>query len=299
MDNTTETTSVRSTIGSQKSIWGDPWKLKREKEDQLIEACSLGQFENARRLLDRSIWNENTPNVNAKRLDNWTPLHFAVEEDRADIVQLLLEQRGDPNRVSSTDRTPLHVACLRGNLEPIKLIFTKSCVPVDPNLQDDILYTALHYASQYGHSDIVDYLLSLSTVDVTITNQSGFTANDISLNGEVRDLFAKYSTSSNESVSDHGYGRKMTSKGLRHNDRESHVARLMRNFQDADKFLQKKNGDVTQLIDNIEEQQKMAEDLRLGRQPSRETPTKKKVKGINLKMKKFIKLVDLEKQKQN
>jgi hypothetical protein len=39
----------------QKGIWGDPWKKRRENEENLIAACSLGRLKKAVELLNKSI----------------------------------------------------------------------------------------------------------------------------------------------------------------------------------------------------------------------------------------------------
>lgn len=88
-------------------------------------------------------------------------------------------------------------------------------------------------------------------------NNSGFTANDIALNKDIRMIFNVYreevmGMEANDSISDNTYGRTISRQGFRHNDRETHVNRLLTNFKSTDKYLKEKNGDVDQMIENIE-----------------------------------------------
>ena len=82
--------------------------------------------------------------MNSKGLDEWTALHYATEENAVEIMKFLLIKKADVNSLSQTERSPLHIACLRGNLEATQLLFEFEC---DPNLQDFYQHTALHYAS--------------------------------------------------------------------------------------------------------------------------------------------------------
>lgn len=81
----------------QKGIWGDPWKKRRENEENLIAACSIGELSKVKELLDKSLQKEMTPSANCRGLDHWTPLHYATDLDCIDIMQILFENKALPD----------------------------------------------------------------------------------------------------------------------------------------------------------------------------------------------------------
>lgn len=48
--------------------------------------------------------------------DGWTPLHLAANENFINLIELFIEYGIAIDSRSKNFRTPLHVACLRGNL---------------------------------------------------------------------------------------------------------------------------------------------------------------------------------------
>ena len=61
--------------------------------------------------------------INIKGLDNWTPLHFATNEGRIEIVQELLRHPDlDKEPRSTILRTPLHLAAMRGYTNIMRLL---------------------------------------------------------------------------------------------------------------------------------------------------------------------------------
>lgn len=51
-----------------------------------------------------------------------TLLHYAVEMEYIDMVEKIIDLRGDLNIVDSNWRTPLHLACVIGNAQVVKLL---------------------------------------------------------------------------------------------------------------------------------------------------------------------------------
>jgi ankyrin repeat protein len=70
----------------------------------------------------------------------------------------------------------LHWACDRGSLEKVKLLVEEFNVNV--NAQDAEGATPLHCACLSGWSTIIDYLKGLPSVDQTIKDNSGMTAEE-------------------------------------------------------------------------------------------------------------------------
>lgn len=47
--------------------------------------------------------------------EGWTALHYAVHEGNFELVKLLVENyKTEMNQLSTTDKTPLHLACVKG-----------------------------------------------------------------------------------------------------------------------------------------------------------------------------------------
>lgn len=52
----------------------------------------------------------NKTDINSKDVKEFTPLHYAVERGREDIVELLIEQHADVNVKNKRKQTPLDLA---------------------------------------------------------------------------------------------------------------------------------------------------------------------------------------------
>jgi ankyrin repeat protein len=54
--------------------------------------------------------------LNQCNSDGWTPLHVASNEGHVNLIELFCEFGGTLDSRSRNFRTPLHIACIRGNL---------------------------------------------------------------------------------------------------------------------------------------------------------------------------------------
>ncbi|KIJ10400.1 hypothetical protein PAXINDRAFT_40640, partial [Paxillus involutus ATCC 200175] len=123
-----------------------------------------------------------------------TPLHSACFRGHMNIIKLLLEQGADVNALGKCCGTPLHAACSGGDIDIVDLLLQKGAdmhlqlghsedfkgfgdpatplhfacyvelllqkdVDLQVAVQSKSLYTALHFASMQGHSDVVKLLL--------------------------------------------------------------------------------------------------------------------------------------------
>lgn len=75
----------------------------------------------------------------------------------------------DISAINTAGLTPMHQACLDGNLEAVKLLVSHGA---DINKQDEDSWTPLHAACAEGHWQIVEFLLQ-SGADRTIRTDEG------------------------------------------------------------------------------------------------------------------------------
>ena len=108
-------------------------------------------------------------------------LHAACEQGHAEIVELLLKAGADPNIRNRNFHTPLILACKSGNLQSVKLLAEKLGEQVR-NSVDVTGRSALLYAANAGHKDIVQYLLK---IHLQMDEQAGIKA---MLNAAVHNL---------------------------------------------------------------------------------------------------------------
>jgi ankyrin repeat protein len=113
---------------------------------------------------------ENTP-VDCKNHRLETPLHWAVADDRDDIVSLLLGTGADPHLKNIDGQTSLHLAAKGGHFITLKILIewrTEAHDAAEIDAKDNMGLTVLLHAVQSGRSDIIEYLLEKSAnPDVT------------------------------------------------------------------------------------------------------------------------------------
>lgn len=115
-----------------------------------------------------------------------------------DKLEQFLELRDEPLIVESAPgkakapqsqfgRTTLHVACMRDDhasaTKMVELVLRK---PQAVNEQDTLGRTALHYASENGHTDVLT-LLFTAGADVSLKDDDGKTALDLATTSEARE----------------------------------------------------------------------------------------------------------------
>ena len=97
--------------------------------------------------------------VNAKFASGETPLSVVVGNQWASLVQLLLREKADPNGRLPDGRTSLHVAAEVGS--DIGIVTLLCDEGADPSIADENFWTALHYATHYGHKEVASMLLEV------------------------------------------------------------------------------------------------------------------------------------------
>jgi len=117
--------------------------------------------------------------VNERDDEGQTPLYWAVERGREDVVRTLLEKGADINAVDACGMSPLIRACaqccVHVNTRMVKLLIENGAA-VESKDADGM--TALHHASREGHTEIVSLLLKRGA-RVRDRDRSGDNALDI------------------------------------------------------------------------------------------------------------------------
>ncbi|KAJ7332662.1 hypothetical protein JRQ81_014842 [Phrynocephalus forsythii] len=149
-------------------------------------ASYKGHIDVAQKLLQHKA------NVTVKGKQSKTPLHLAAESGYPAMVELLLDSNADPNITDKEKKTPLHLATIGGHLDTVKALLARKsrsgakdmdgCIPAhyaaiggnleilkallvtgnNKNINDRNIWrkTPLHLAAEYGHDDLLNYLLS-------------------------------------------------------------------------------------------------------------------------------------------
>ncbi|GMH22035.1 hypothetical protein Nepgr_023878 [Nepenthes gracilis] len=121
--------------------------------------------------------------------DGRIPLHLAVLEGKVEAVSELARACPESARVRLDVRdrggSALHLCVKRDCLEALKVL-----VEYDDllNLKDDDGNTIFHLAALFKRSEITEYLLSRSDVELSAVNENGFTALDLIENSPTRDF---------------------------------------------------------------------------------------------------------------
>jgi ankyrin repeat protein len=153
------------------------WKKKRRNNQDLLLAAEAGILEDVRRLLDKQSLQDLIADINNKGLDQWTPLHFAANEGKQDIVQyLLLQPDLEVEAASTIGRTPLHLAAIRGHIAIVRSLVMKGS---NKNAKDLDENTPLHYASEFGHFEVIIFLVKEAFADAFSKNKFGYSPSDI------------------------------------------------------------------------------------------------------------------------
>lgn len=134
------------------------------------------------------------------------PLHlavhnFAANHDQTDpkIIELLSE--GDSvNVTDSRGQTALHLSVRRGCLSAVKILVQREA---SINTRDISGRTALHTLASNrpsGSLDLLEYLLSLSSLDATIKDKLGYTALHLAVKSGQPKMVSKLSEAINEPI---------------------------------------------------------------------------------------------------
>ena len=96
-------------------------------------------------------------------INNFTALHYAVDEGGVDAVQVLIDAGADINIQNDKGCSPLHNACGTGALDVVKMLVRAGAGVRDTNEEG---LTCLILAAWCGHTETVRYLVGLPEVEL-------------------------------------------------------------------------------------------------------------------------------------
>ncbi|XP_046572013.1 uncharacterized protein LOC124280160 isoform X2 [Haliotis rubra] len=121
----------------------------------LFSATWLGDLERVKRILSAGQVDINT----RKGRWNWTPVMSAARWGHKALVELFVARGADVSLVDVEGDNVLHWASMGGDLEIVKLILSQSVL--DINARDNNGRTAVYWARDFEHQQVVDLLVSL------------------------------------------------------------------------------------------------------------------------------------------
>ena len=138
--------------------------------------ASTGQSNNLQNLIVqnniagvRAAIEKNPKLLEQKLASQLVPLHYAIQQVKPDVVDVLLELGAPTDVKNSRKRTPLHVAISRGNERMTKSVLAKT---KNVNAVDGSKASCLMYAVMYRQSDeIIDALMARGA-DLSLRNSS-------------------------------------------------------------------------------------------------------------------------------
>ena len=172
----------------EKKPWEEWWREKRENNHALLDAAERGDVDKIVELIDESKHGDLIADINAKGLDDFAPLHFAASEGQLKAVEVLLLHHASTEAVTTSLRTPLHIACNRKNLGIVDALVNSGS---NINAQDEKGDTPTHILSRSGWSEALGWFLTKSP-DLSIKNTCGETSIEAASSIEIRQMFASY-----------------------------------------------------------------------------------------------------------
>lgn len=117
------------------------------------------------------------PDIYEARGDGGSALHEAIKnenrENKCQIVEKLLQKESLLGFRDNQGRTPLHIACERGDLQVVEKLVDQP--GIDVNAPDYNERTPLHAASEKNHVEVVQKLLRHTEIDVNAEDDDWLT----------------------------------------------------------------------------------------------------------------------------
>ena len=122
-----------------------------DAQSSLLDAIKAGDATRVRTLIETRV------DVNATQPDGTTPLHWAVDRDRPDIVQMLIRAGANVKTANRYGATPIWLASVNGNPKTIAMLLEAGADASSANHDGE---TALMVAARTGTPDAVNALLA-------------------------------------------------------------------------------------------------------------------------------------------
>ena len=135
-------------VKAQLEMGDDPNAGRGPNSDPLIVSIQNGDEAMAKLLIEKGAKVDADPKM-------WGPLHFSVLRRRPEMTRLLLERGAKVDPVDDRENTPLLLAAKNGQIESARLLLARGA---DRGKKDILGKTALDYAREQGHADIVKLL---------------------------------------------------------------------------------------------------------------------------------------------
>ena len=156
----------------------DPNITDSRGKTPLHGACWIGRVQIVKALLDANA------NVNAtsnSKNGNTTPLLVACTRGHSKIMRMLLEKGADRKSKYMSFGRAMHCACLNGHIAAVRTLLDHGAGLCQA--RDDVVNTTLHFASFFGHLEIVRELIEQYGADMCVSDLNGRTPMDDALEG--------------------------------------------------------------------------------------------------------------------
>ena len=130
------------------------------------KAAAKGDLEGVQKLVEKKKEEDKKKFINEEnRVDEGkTPLHYAAENGRLDVIKYLLGEGANVNHKvvvspygSNISGAPLHAAAVQGFLDIVKVLVEQGGANIELGNQND--NKPLYLAAKHGHLNIVKYLV--------------------------------------------------------------------------------------------------------------------------------------------
>ncbi|ORX75776.1 ankyrin [Anaeromyces robustus] len=147
----------------------------------MFDTVSRGDIKNMYNLL----WNENVSLHAKKDYYQEDLISLAAQNDRNDLIKLLMKMNLNPKTRNNYGVTPVHWAANNGNDYIIKELCNYGLTLKDLQKRDEFGSTPLHYAAVKNNENIVQLLVSAG-IDPTVINNDGRRASDVTTDATIK-----------------------------------------------------------------------------------------------------------------